>query len=145
PYALSYVREFVRLLASGGIAVFHAPSHRRAPSPAVPMGDGAFRARLRFAADPPAEVAAGERFSVAVIAHNEGDEWWPAVVEGSGPFHVRIGNHWLNRRGRNVVPDDGRSPLLRDIPPGDEQVHSLVVTAPGKAGRYQLEIDVGPE
>jgi SAM-dependent methyltransferase len=146
PHALSYVREFVRVLAPGGVAVFQAPSHRREPVAAAPLGDGAFRARLEFAAPPPSEVAAGERFSVAVVVRNEGDAWWPAVVEGPGPFHVRVGNHWrTRRRGRVVVPDDGRTPLARDIPPGDEHVHSLVATAPARAGRYVLELDMVQE
>jgi SAM-dependent methyltransferase len=142
PYAGSYVREFVRVLASGGVAVFQAPSHPRPPEAAVPMGEGAFRAQLRFATEPPTEVEAGAKFSVAVMVRNDGDQWWPAVVEGPGPFHVRVGNHWLDRRGRVAVMDDGRAPLPRDIPPGDEQVHNLVVTAPTKPGRYSLEIDM---
>jgi hypothetical protein len=44
-----------------------------------------------------------------------------------------------------IVNDDGRSPLLFDLRPGDEIELPLTITAPQHEGDYVLEIDMVQE
>lgn len=116
PHALSYAREFLRVLAAGGIAVFQAPSHRREPAPAVPMADGAFRAQLRFAGEPPHTVAAGEQFSVAVAVRNDGDAWWSSPAR-RGPSSSSATSYPGSRAPVTSASASSRSALAPASPP----------------------------
>ena len=55
---------------------------------------------------------------------------------------MSLGNHWLDAEGKMIVGDDGRSPLLADLAPGEETELSLTVNAPRQRGDYILEIDM---
>ncbi len=143
-YTKGYIREFLRVARPGGAVVFQLPSHRRPAAQAAPLPDGAFAARIELAGPVP-DLRAGREATLSVRVTNLGTATWPAHMEGTGAYHVHLGNHWLTRRGKMVVTDDGRSPLPVDIEPGRAGVTSLRVTAPAKPGRYLLELDLVQE
>ena len=136
-YISAYLEEFGRVLAPGGVAMFQVPS---APAEEVvePLADAAYSARLT----PPVEqlsVQPGETIKLGVEVTNTSDAAWPE--ESS----LRVGNHWRSRRGRLLVNDDGREPLLRPLAPGETVGVTLIAIAPTRPGRYVLELDVVQE
>ena len=125
-YSQNYIKEFLRVLAPGGLAVFQIPSQ--------PMADreSLYRASVRL--DQPA-LRASPGAHVNLVAHvkNLSRFTWPAV---------NLGNHWLSETGEVLVHDDGRAPLPVDMKPGQEVEVSLPVMVPKRSGRYWLECDV---
>jgi SAM-dependent methyltransferase len=152
-YAKAYLREFLRVLAPGGLLVFQilgepspepgATSGWRTPS-LGPLGPLGFRARVLPEAVPE-KVRPGERFEVRTTVQNAGSELWPALPGGEGRGEVVLGNHWLKRDGSITTMDDARAPLPRDLAPRDDLDVVIAPTAPAAPGEYFLELDMVQE
>lgn len=139
--SVTYLHQFFRLLAPGGLLVFQLPSHREAPVDAEikAMPDEAYRASIALAAPPPVTVRAGSAFIVPLRVRNNSTHTWSQPR--SGP--LAVGNHWLDASGELMVrQDDGRAPLLQIVPPGLEWSVLMTVHAPAEPGRYVCEIDL---
>jgi len=134
-----YVREFVRILANGGLAMFQVPSAFVGIPEAVQLPEGAHQASITLAAPVPRMVA-GVRAPVRVAVRNASDHRWPLHP------NLRLGNHWRSADGDTVLTlDDGRITLMYDVEPGQTSVLELVVEPPARPGRYVLELDVVEE
>lgn len=145
-----YIREFVRVLRPGGLALFQLPTRPTAVAP--PEVPGPPPAPLReFAAavvllDPPEAVEASRPFTLKVRVTNKGREPWPHRGDARGGFRVQVGNHWRTAGGELLALDDGRAPLPAPVAPGESVVLDLAVTAPPLgAGAVLLEVDVVQE
>ncbi len=130
-YSLNYIKEFIRVLAPGGLAVFQLPTGpgERDKTTAKPLPDSGFRARV-VPIDPPATMRPGDRATVRVRVRNEGDSIWPAWWDHQGYYQVKLGNHWCDQSGAVVAFEDDRADLAEDLKPGGEAELSLTVTAP---------------
>ncbi|MBM3296750.1 MAG: methyltransferase domain-containing protein [Candidatus Aminicenantes bacterium] len=145
-----YIREFVRVLAPEGVAVFQLPDEKgtrrveAAGVPLAPLPESAFRARLK-----PAEkrLTAVEDSDIvlSVLVRNDSPVTWPARGEPGGRWVLNLANHWLDGRGRVLVSDDGRAQLPQDMAPGTEVPFRIWVRAPARPGRYLLELDMVQE
>jgi SAM-dependent methyltransferase len=151
PIGAGYIREFVRVLRPGGLLVFQVPSRlvgagADAPrSPAEgPLPDEAFRARIRPKARIPDSMRPGEQVTVHVRVTNTSHERWPAGAAPDGRFRINVGNHWVAEDGE-VLRDDGRATLPRDVGPGQRVTVPLTVHTPSRPGTYTLEIDLVQE
>ena len=85
----------------------------------------------------PLSAAAGERLVGTIELTNEGWDTW-----STDRNHIFVSYHWLDASGRIVDFDGTRTPLPRPIPPGDTCDVTISITAPQRAGRYQLAIDL---
>jgi len=147
-YSTAYIREFVRVLRSGGLAVFQIPDRPRTAQSlgkaCGPMPDGGFRARL---SGYPATIHAvgGSQVSVPVTIQNLGECTWPSVGDSEGKYVVQLGNHWLTVENEPVVWDDGRQPLPLDVSPNGQIEMAVTVTAPPFPGKYVVELDMVQE
>jgi len=145
-----YIREFVRVLAPGGLLVFQLPSgpaHRSSPAQAAsdePLPDSAFKARLA-AASPSMEAKAGSLLTIRVTATNLGDVTWPVIPHGAGKREIGLGNHWYDDKGELVTSDEGRTYLPEELKPGETMELPLLVRTPAEPGRYVLELDMVQE
>jgi SAM-dependent methyltransferase len=128
----AYVREFFRVAKVGGLLVFQLPSH----VDLEPLPSSAYRASITI--DAPKTMVAGSPSPVGVTVRNAGDVVWPA-----GDLGINVGNHWRSRKHTQF--DDGRSPLLADVAPGDEFSVELMVRAPQTPGTYKFEVDLVQE
>jgi hypothetical protein len=105
--------------------------------------DADYRARVEWAAPPPAVLRAGERAGLTLRVRNEGGSVWPARGDTRGMFQVNAGDRWLDSEGVRVVNDlDGRKALDADLAPGAALSLQLDVTAPREPGEYTLEVDM---
>lgn len=142
-YSARYIRDFVRILAPGGMAVFQLPSDV-AHGPVERPRDTMFNARI--AVSPSAlTVAPGAKVQVEASVTNTSGNVWPvrSTAETKYRFHLR--NHWLTARGEMKQMNDGRADLGEDLKPSEEITLSLTVTAPVEPGEYLLELDMVQE
>lgn len=144
-YSRNYLKEFVRLLAPGGVLVFQIPSGLAAfreeavsdqGSISGPLPDSAFRARIR-PHESSMTARAGFPTMVRVTIKNLGDVAWPRLGAG-----VLLGARWLDEAGALVADAEGRSSLPGDLGPGEEVESYLAVNTPTRPGDYVLELDM---
>ena len=66
---------------------------------------------------------------------------------GSAPWRSRLllSYHWLDERGNPIVWDGRRTPLARDVQPGETLRQELSLRAPIPPGRYRLAVDLVEE
>jgi SAM-dependent methyltransferase len=138
-YAEGYLREFVRVLAPGGLAVVQVPSEPEPVASLDALPVSAAHAHIDLV-DVPLEMEIGTLAAVRVHVRNDGDTTWPA----HGATLLQIANHW-RLRDRPYVEDDGRSHLPSDVPPGVTVESGLVVRAPLTPGDWRLDVDLVAE
>lgn len=139
--AAGYVREFLRVVAGDGLAVFQLPSHQPTDDEVAirPMHDAAYSAHVAPLTAVPACMAAGQTISVQVEVTNTSPTDWQQSLAGS----IRVGNQWYDATGvRMVIQDDGRTPLPQVLRAGESCAVPLDITAPPAAGAYTLLFDV---
>lgn len=111
------------------------------PRPREPLPDSALRAEINVI-EPPPVMPAGVTQELKVRVRNVGDRLWLERERTGSKYLVALGNHWLDREGRVLRNDDGRTTLRNDLAPGEEVEMVLVVNTPQRAGDYILEIDM---
>jgi hypothetical protein len=122
-----------------------APQDAARAAEAGPLDDDAFDAAVSVDA-PPTSMRAGQKETIMVGVRNASQYAWPARPLSGGQFTVNVANTWLDARTGALVNNlDGRSPITRDLNPGDELQLPLSVTAPDAPGLYTLEIDMVQE
>jgi SAM-dependent methyltransferase len=140
-YAANYIREFIRVLAPGGLIVFQLPSEMIARTgvigTATQLPEAAFRASIR-----PVSVIhnipSSSETAFDVLVKNLSSFTWPQSS-------VRLGNHWLLEDETCLAFDDARAELSQDLAPGGEQQLTLWVNAPSEPGAYKMELDMVQE
>jgi SAM-dependent methyltransferase len=150
-YSASYLIEFLRLLRPGGLLVFQLPSEPNVSdqmpglsATVQPLPDKGFKAQISFNAVPQA-LTAGTQTVISARVKNISDVAWSAAWRPNGYCRIQLGNHWLDRYGRMVASDDGRTPLPHELRPQEEVVLSLPVCTPQNDGIYLLELDMVQE
>jgi SAM-dependent methyltransferase len=142
-YSVAYLREFLRLLAPGGILSFDLPS---AAGDAAALADGsvpvsAMRADLSVVPDGTLVSPPGEALRYQITVTNlSGASWRDAAGR-----ELNVGNHWLDAAGTMVQQDDQRVKLPTPLDPGASARVEMEVLAPAGAGVYRLQFDVVQE
>jgi SAM-dependent methyltransferase len=152
-YSKRYIREFLRVLAPGGVLVFQLPSHRadREPAPDAvlsPIGGrlpaSAFNAHFSSTASS-LSLRAGEQVALEVIVENASPHAWASLPDARGRYRINVANRWMFEDGELLQRDDARCPLPHDVEPGGRVHVMLGVSAPSCNGRYALELDLVQE
>lgn len=116
--------------------IANATSRRHAPLP-----QSGFRAEIDLLS-PPTKLPARAKVTIRVMVKNVSEAIWLGQDRSGDEYQISVGNHWLNAQGQTVTNDDGRSPLLKDLRPGEEIELPLTINTPRRAGQYMLEIDM---
>lgn len=140
-YSKNYIKEFVRILAPGGLLVFQAPSELAPVEKLDALEDDAYRTQITLL-EPLVNVEAGTKTTVRVKIKNTSNVTWPSFEDSHGKYNISLGNHWLNEAGRTIVSDDGREPLPKTLEPNEEVEVSLTVSIPAQSDTYVLELDM---
>lgn len=143
-YSQRYIREFMRLLAPGAVAVFQIPGPAPAPTPAEPLPDAAFRAVIRTDGDAHSATV-GAVLPLTVHVRNASAAAWPSRLLSTSVHPLRLGTRWRALDGGSPDRDDARVALERDLSPGEETTLALAVTAPARPGDYELALDLVQE
>ena len=85
-------------------------------------------------------LIAGEQRTFDVRVHNTGATGWPWGWDGVP--EVRLGSRWFADDGTEVRATQMRSVFSAELGPGESDVVPVHVLAPGKPGRYRVEIDL---
>jgi SAM-dependent methyltransferase len=141
-YSKGYIKEFLRVLAPGGCAVFQFPSGPRMPFEPVP--DSAFHAQISVP-QVSFKAQSGSCITLCAKVQNVSPNRWSVYTaeEGGGVFS--LGNHWFDVSGALLTLDDGRVTLPKSLEPQEEIVVELTVNAPSAPGAYLLELDMALE
>jgi SAM-dependent methyltransferase len=143
-FSKKYMGEFIRVLRPGGLIAFQLPSGIRRAAEQEEDLIGILRPSARFAAhitadNLPTQLAANETKTITVTLQNKSQ--FPWLADANGRYQIQLGNHWRQQNGRLRQRDDGRTPLLHTVAPGESVTLPLIVTAPATPGNYVLEID----
>jgi hypothetical protein len=93
----------------------------------------------------PAEMVAGETVLADVTIKNASSRTWPSKPAPSGRNAVNLSYHWLDRKRQVVVFDGLRTPLPRDLNPGESVTLRVAICAPEKAGEHVLHVTLVQE
>jgi hypothetical protein len=86
-------------------------------------------------------VRAGTIALAHVAVENAGTATWRTTADAG----VRASYHWLDPLGNPIVWDGTRTPLPRDVAPGETVELELEVTAPRPPGPYRFAVDLVEE
>lgn len=141
--------QFSMALVELGLPPKHVIPQKPAGQPDVtqldaPLDDDAFRVALS-STNVPATIRAGQKTDILVNVRNVSEYHWPARSVKGWTLQINVADSWLSPRGVLVNGLDGRSPLPRDLWPGESAEVSLTIKAPDTPGDYLLEIDMVQE
>lgn len=152
-YSKNFLKEFIRILAPGGLIVFQLPSERLAVEHQVtfdrgamwePMRPSGLRARIALM-NTPSALTVGSRSVLRAQVKNSSDRTWPAFGADDGTYQIKLGNRWRGEGKHLVVNSDGRATLPKDLKPMHLVELPLVIATPEEPGRYILELDMVQE
>jgi hypothetical protein len=95
--------------------------------------------------DIPAEMTAGQTVSADVTIKNASSKTWPSKPDSGGRNAVNFSYHWLDRKRQMVVFDGLRTPLPRDLNPGESVTLRASIRTPEKPGEYLLHVTLVQE
>jgi hypothetical protein len=95
--------------------------------------------------DIPTEMMVRQTVSADVAIKNASSKTWPSKPDPRGRNAVNLSYHWLDRKRQVVVFDGLRTPLPRDLNPGESVTLSAAIRAPEKPGVYLLHLTLVQE
>jgi hypothetical protein len=93
----------------------------------------------------PAEMIVGQTISADVTIKNASTKTWPSKPNQEGRYAVNLSYHWLDSKRQIVVFDGLRTPLPRDLGPGESVTLRATIQVPEKAGAYLLQMTMVQE
>jgi hypothetical protein len=93
----------------------------------------------------PTEMVAGQSVFADITIKNTSSKTWPSKPNPKGRNAVNLSYHWLDRKRQVVVFDGLRTPLPRDLKPGESVTLRATIRAPEKAGGYLLHVTMVQE
>ena len=91
------------------------------------------------------EMISGKTVAADITFKNISPVTWPSKPDNNNRNAVNLSYHWLNRKGETLVLDGLRTPLPRDLKPGESINLKAAIQAPAKPGRYILEVTLVQE
>jgi hypothetical protein len=95
--------------------------------------------------DIPTEMIVDQTISPEVAIKNASSKTWPNKPDPRGRNAVNFSYHWLDRKRQMVVFDGLRTPLPRDLNPGESVTLRALIRAPEKPGEYLLHVTLVQE
>jgi hypothetical protein len=93
----------------------------------------------------PAEMTVAQTVSADVTVKNASTKTWPGKPNQKGRHAVNLSYHWLDAKRQMVIFDGLRTPLPRDLGPGESVTLRATMQAPEKAGKYLLHVTMVQE
>ncbi len=93
----------------------------------------------------PSALTVGQTAAADISVKNISPVVWPSKPDGRGRYAVNLSYHWLARNHETVVFDGLRTPLPRDLGPGESVDLTMSIQVPERPGRYILEVTLVQE
>ena len=93
----------------------------------------------------PSDMPRGQIVYATITVKNMSPVTWPSKPDRKDRYAVNLAYHWLDRKGATIVFDGLRTPLPRDLKPGESVDLKATIQTPEKAGRYTLEVTLVQE
>lgn len=93
----------------------------------------------------PSQMQSGKTISADIRVKNTSPVAWPSKPDNKDRYAVNLSYHWLGPKNAMVVFDGLRTPLPRDLKPGESGDLKARIRAPEKPGRYTLEVTLVQE
>ena len=85
-----------------------------------------------------AQMKSGETVTAEITVKNISPVSWPSKPNSKNLHAVNLAYHWLDRKRQMVVLDGLRTPLPRDLGPGESVTLRATIRAPEETGEYLL-------
>jgi hypothetical protein len=93
----------------------------------------------------PTEMVVAQTVSADVTIKNASTKTWSSKPNQKGRYAVNLSYHWLDSKRQMIVFDGLRTPLPRDLSPGESVTLRATILAPEKAGKYLLHLTMVQE
>jgi len=91
------------------------------------------------------QMTSGKTISANITVKNISPVTWPSKPDTKGRYAVNLSYHWLNQKGVPVVFEGLRTPLPKDLKPGESVNLNAAIQAPANPGKYTLEVTLVQE
>ena len=91
------------------------------------------------------QMTSGKTISANITVKNISPVTWPSKPDTKGRYAVNLSYHWLNQKGAPVVFEGLRTPLPKDLKPGESVNLNAAIQAPANPGKYTLEVTLVQE
>jgi cell division septation protein DedD len=88
----------------------------------------------------PNGMSAGKDVSADVVIRNISKNTWPSRANAKNRNNVNLSYRWKDPKGQVIVADGLRTPLPQDLAPGESVGLKMNIAAPGRPGRYLLNV-----
>lgn len=95
--------------------------------------------------DIPNTMTAGKDFSADVVIRNISKQTWSSRPNAKNRYQVNLSYRWKDPKGRVLVADGVRTPLPRNLAPGESVPLKMNIAAPERPGRYLIEVTLVQE
>ncbi len=85
-------------------------------------------------------MVVGAIYEGVLVVENLGKGIW--YTPQRTPYCLNVSYHWLDKRGRMAVKEGIRTPLPREIMPGERAIVPFQIVAPKTPGTYYLQADL---
>jgi hypothetical protein len=123
---------------------FSCSKEEKKVSTAKPLPDSGFRAELTIK-QVPGELKMGQKGSAIIRVKNISDQTWPSQGDTKDYYRVNLSYQFFTEKGEPLAMEVERTPLPKDLKPGESVELSAVLKAPDKLGKYTIRFDMVQE
>jgi cell division septation protein DedD len=95
--------------------------------------------------DIPSTMTAGNKSFADVVIRNISKQTWPSQPNANNRNQVNLSYRWKDPRGQVLVADGLRTPLPRNLAPGESVRLKMSIETPARPGRYVIEVTLVQE
>ena len=148
-FARSYIAEFLRVLAPGGLVAFQVPAGlpgtRLSPELATLVRPSVYFVADLAVVDAPRRFRPATPYRLRVRVRNASRSQWVADARDGRGGGISVGNHWVTASGQVAQVDDGRTQITESLAPDEAKELELLIHTPSGPGDHILEIDLVEE
>jgi len=95
--------------------------------------------------DIPRTMTAGNKIFADVVIRNISKQPWPSQPNAKNRNQVNLSYRWKDQKGQILVADGLRTPLPRNLAPGESVRLKMNIEPPARPGRYVIEVTLVQE
>ena len=95
--------------------------------------------------DIPSTMTAGNKIYADFVIRNISKQTWPSQPNAMNRNPVTLSYRWKDPRGQILVADGPRTPLPRNLAPGESVRLKMNIETPARPGRYVIEVTLVQE